>query len=262
MKWIKSALLKATKNKKKEGDPIFVITHSPPKGTVYGSETIWGSEKIYNVLNNYPEVICISGHSHYSLRNIKSIWQGSFTAINTQSISYLDLDNHYVNTMNVRIDSAKNDFMGLITHLNQDNFIVERIQFATEEILEEKWTINFPINTSDFKYAFDKRNKKIKPVFNDKNGIRLEKKDDKNFLVFNSASHEDYVYIYKIIIKNQDIYKIYLYYSDYYKNEKERKEVIHFELPKDFISDQYNVEIYAIDSFDNISEPKVGIINI
>jgi Icc-related predicted phosphoesterase len=64
--WIKLKIEEARRNKYKEGDPIFVVTHIPPKNTVYGSESIWGSQAIFNVLKDYPEVICISGHSHYT----------------------------------------------------------------------------------------------------------------------------------------------------------------------------------------------------
>ena len=64
---------------------------------MYGSEGIWGHQGMFNLLKNYHEVICISGHSHYSLRNTKSIWQGDFTVVNTQSIGYVDLDNYFRN---------------------------------------------------------------------------------------------------------------------------------------------------------------------
>jgi hypothetical protein len=56
--WIKSTLEKARKNKKNEGDPIFVISHIPPKNTVYGSEGLWGHQGIFDILKDYPEVIC------------------------------------------------------------------------------------------------------------------------------------------------------------------------------------------------------------
>ena len=267
--WIKSTLEKARKNKNKKGDPIFVVTHMHPKKTCYGSENIWGHTGITNILKDYPEVICISGHSHYSLRNIKSIWQGNFTVINTQSLSYVDLDKFYVNAMAVRIDSAKNDSMGLIAYLNQKNIIFERIEFNTEEIMEERWKIDFPINASNFKYIFDKRNKKIKPIFKDTNGIKIEKiKKNKNknnvtnYIVFNAAFHKDYVFRYKIIFKNVTSTNQYFYYSDYYKNKKFRKKIIKFELPITLKKGKYNVEIYAIDSFDNISKPKIGIIDL
>ena len=261
--WIKSTLEKAREKKNKKGDPIFVITHMHPKNTVYGSDGVWGSTVIYETLMNYPEVICISGHSHYSLRNIKSIWQGYFTAINTQSLSYVDLDNYYQNAEEVRSDSEESDSVGLIAYLNKSNAIFERIDFTEEEIFDEKWIINFPINTSDFIYTFEKRNKKIIPIFNDTNGIIIEKNNNKkNYIIFNAAYHEDYIYNYKIIIKNENFNEEYLYYSDYYKNKRKRKEIIKFELPHELGTGKYDVEIYAIDSFNNTSFPKKGTISL
>ena len=267
--WIKSTIEKARKNKNKEGDPIFVISHFPPKNTVYGSEDLWGSQAIFNFFKDYPEVISISGHLHYSIKNIKSIWQKEFTAINSQSTSYVDLDDIFQNAWDIRKSSRKNDSMGLIAHLSQNNVIFDRIEFATEEIMEEKWKIDFPINPSNFQYTFEKRNKKIKPVFSDQNKIKVLKQVVKNktkyYIKFNDASHVDYVYCYKIILK--DIKKIgkikqYYYYSDYYKNKKFRKKIMRFKLPNGLNNSQYNIEIYAIDSFNNTSEPKTGLISL
>ena len=259
--WIKNNLDKARQNLKKKADPIFVITHIPPKLTVYGSETIWGHDGIYNFLKDYHEVICISGHSHYSLRNTRSIWQKDFTVVNTQSISYVDLDNYFINAINVRRESARDcESMGLIAHLTNKNIIFERVRFLTEEIMEEKWKINFPINIKEFEYTLEKLNKKEVPVFQNKT-IKIEEKMENNFLnyyiVFNAAAHSEYVYKYKIVLKsfmNKGIKKVLYYYSDYYKNKKERKKIMKFKLPN-INPGMYNVEIYAIDSFDNISQP-------
>ena len=267
--WIKSRIEIARKNKKRVGDPIFVISHMPPLNTVYGSENIWGNKDVYKILKDYPEIINISGHSHYSLRNIKSIWQGEFTAINIQSISYVDLDKFYSNFQNVRFESAKEDSMGLIVYLNENNVIFDRIQFFNEEIMEERWNINFPINVSNFNYKFDKMNKKIKPILDKKNKIEIKKinmnNKNRTFIIFNAALHEDYVYRYKVYLKSKEKpenNKIYYYYSDYYKNKKDRKKLLKFELPRDINKGKYNIYIYAMDSFDNISDPKKGIINI
>ena len=259
--WIKNNLDKARQNLKKKADPIFVITHIPPKLTVYGSETIWGHDGIYNFLKDYHEVICISGHSHYSLRNTRSIWQKDFTVVNTQSISYVDLDNYFINAINVRRESARDcESMGLIAHLTNKNIIFDRVRFLTEEIMEEKWKINFPINIKEFEYTLEKLNKKEVPVFQNKT-IKIEEKMENNFLnyyiVFNAAAHSEYVYKYKIVLKsfmNKGIKKVLYYYSDYYKNKKERKKIMKFKLPN-INPGMYNVEIYAIDSFDNISQP-------
>jgi Icc-related predicted phosphoesterase len=64
--WLKSRIENARKNINKVGDPIFIISHMPPLETVYGSENILGDKVLYDILKNYPEVISISAHSHYS----------------------------------------------------------------------------------------------------------------------------------------------------------------------------------------------------
>ena len=239
----------------------------PPMLTMYGSESIWGNQNVYDVLKDYPEVISIAGHSHYSLRNTKSIWQGEFTAINTQGLSYVDLDPYYQNYKDVRKESTPNDSMGLVAYLDSDKIIFERVKFSTREVMEEKWEIDFPIEKSKFKYTFEKMNKKIKPIFNDKDKIKVEKKGNKekpeNYIVFSSASHVDYVYNYKIVLKHKNkIVKELYYYSDYYKNEKFRNKTMHFMLPNTLDKGKYDVEIYATDSFNNTSTPKIGTIEI
>ena len=267
--WLKSRIEIAKKNINKVGDPIFVISHMPPLKTVYGSENIFGNQDLYDILKNYPEVISITGHSHYSLRNIKSIYQGEFTAINVQSISYVEIDKSYSNYLDVHFESSKNDSMGLIVYLNNNSVIFDRIKFSTEEIMEERWNIKFPLNISNFNYNFDKMNKKIKPVFVDKSKIEIKKininNNDTIFIIFNAALHKDYVYKYKIELKSKDKKennRIYYYYSDYYKGKKSRQKILKFELPKDLNRGKYNVYIYAIDTFGNTSEPKKGIIYI
>ena len=260
-KWIKHSIKFARHNLKRKDDPIFLFTHIPPKNTVYGTETILGDSDLYNILKKYHEIICISGHTHYSLKNIKSIWQREFTAINTQSISYIDLAPYFQNLNEVRYESEKYfESMGLIAHLSDKNVIFERVEFSTGEIMEEKWQIDFPIKLDNFKYTFDKRNKKEKPIFNDKN-ITIEKIQQNNisdkYIIFNAATHSDYIYKYKIILKNKsnDTKKILYFYSDYYKSKKRMKKTIKLKLPKDEYSGKYYLEIYAIDSFDNISDP-------
>lgn len=63
--------------------PIFVITHLNPIDTVYGSDA-WGNADIHDVLQDYPQVISLSGHSHYTVADERSIWQGSYTAMSTK----------------------------------------------------------------------------------------------------------------------------------------------------------------------------------
>ena len=71
--------------------PIFVFQHEPPKSTVIGSYGTNGDVGLKNLLSNYPQVIDFSGHSHRPLSTPRSIWQDTFTAVNTGSLAYLCL---------------------------------------------------------------------------------------------------------------------------------------------------------------------------
>ena len=70
--------------------PIFLTTHLPPYDTMYGSIP-WGNSQL-NWLSKFPQIVTISGHTHYAMTDERCIWQGSFTAIGTQSVSYTEME--------------------------------------------------------------------------------------------------------------------------------------------------------------------------
>ena len=64
------------------GKPIVVFDHVPPYDTVYNS-VMWGDRGMRHrrILDKYPQVVSVSGHSHNSILNERCIWQGTFTAV-------------------------------------------------------------------------------------------------------------------------------------------------------------------------------------
>ena len=73
--------------------PVFVMHHEHVKNTVYGSSDFegWGLTYFTDVLNDFPQVVDFSGHSHYPLNDPRSLWQGAFTAVGTGAIYYTEL---------------------------------------------------------------------------------------------------------------------------------------------------------------------------
>lgn len=92
--WLTAEIEKAVADDDRK--PIFVMTHNYPVGTAYGSDE-WGDSTLTGVLDDYPQVVLIGGHSHYSLLDERSIWQDGYTVINTQSVSYTELESGKVN---------------------------------------------------------------------------------------------------------------------------------------------------------------------
>lgn len=69
------------------GKPVFVFDHVPPFATTFNTRT-WGSITRRQLLDKYPQVIVISGHTHNTLFNELCIWQGEFTAVNAGTLYY------------------------------------------------------------------------------------------------------------------------------------------------------------------------------
>ena len=72
--------------------PFFYFQHPHPKDTCYGSWA-WGHDNgtATKILSEYSNSIAFSGHSHYSLTDDRSIWQGAFTSLGTSSLRYTGL---------------------------------------------------------------------------------------------------------------------------------------------------------------------------
>lgn len=58
--------------------PIFVVTHYHPQGTVNDSHSEAQGGALRRLLDAYPQVVSISGHTHNPLQDPRSIWQGAF----------------------------------------------------------------------------------------------------------------------------------------------------------------------------------------
>ena len=72
--------------------PFFHVQHPHPRGTVHG-KIVWGQDDgtATKVLSAFPNAISFSGHSHTSLTDERSIWQGDFTAIGCASLRNVSL---------------------------------------------------------------------------------------------------------------------------------------------------------------------------
>jgi len=71
------------------GQPVFVVDHVPPKGTVCNSDNL-GDPKRMEVLSRYPQVVNLTGHVHGTLRTDLLLWQGAFTVINAGCLKSWD----------------------------------------------------------------------------------------------------------------------------------------------------------------------------
>ena len=73
--------------------PFIYTQHDHPADTVMGPWA-WGHDhgRTTVVLKDYPNCVAFSGHSHYTLTDERSVWQGEFTSVNTSSLKYTSAD--------------------------------------------------------------------------------------------------------------------------------------------------------------------------
>ena len=90
--WLSEQLAIAAADDPTGTKPIFVFQHHPAFDTVYGSEDEWGVTNLEPVFENYPQVVDFSGHSHFPINDPRSIWQGSYTELNTGSCREWGMD--------------------------------------------------------------------------------------------------------------------------------------------------------------------------
>lgn len=88
--WLDARLAAAVAEDSTGTKPVFVFQHHHVKNTVYGSGR-WGITDLRAVLDKYPQVVDISGHSHYPINDPRSIWQGTFTALGDGTLSYYEM---------------------------------------------------------------------------------------------------------------------------------------------------------------------------
>lgn len=99
LSWLREQLDKAVADTPDR--PVFFIHHEHNRNTVYGSSTYdgWGVTFFNKILQDYPQVVDFSGHSHYPLNDPRSVWQGAYTAIGTGALFYaeftIDADRAY-----------------------------------------------------------------------------------------------------------------------------------------------------------------------
>lgn len=253
--WLDSELQKAAADS--DGKPIFVMTHNQPLNTSYGSED-WGDKYLVEVLSKYPNVIDFSGHVHYSVLDERSIWQGEYTVINTQSLSYIELEQGKENgTIPPNADATP---MGYIIDFNEDSFSIHRINFADgnmgkEEKADRVWSFSLPY-VNDGKYSFENRMAENKvPVILETNGT-ANINGDKITLSFPAGFDDDFVHSYKVVIDDKDTK---YFFSDFYNGIDTMCETVDLELDLPD-SEQHTYRIYAVDSWGKESENYVTIV--
>ncbi len=204
--------------------PVFVITHHNPQYTVYGSDE-WYDNKLDPLFSKYEQVVSISGHSHYSIMDERSIYQNNYTAFTTQGLAYCNLSKLYY-------DPFRNGKTDMVP--KEENFpMMEIMNVGKDEVTIERWNV--------------KENKEELTL----SGIS-----------FKAGNDDDFVHSYKVIVSGYKDAE-YLYLSDFASGISLMSDTVRLALDKNLPNGEYKIKVYAVDSYGETSKECVeGTINL
>ena len=168
--------------------PFFYLQHPLPCNTNYGSNS-WGHDRgdVTAALSRFPNAFAISGHSHYSLTDDRSLWQGAFTSLSMSSLRYTVAftgdcgPEAFENTKTTRpeakgLDGRKmmprasliDGRQGSVLTVYDDRIEITRRDFLADEPLAEDWTLPWPASERGKPFAPQHRRKIERPPLFDR----------------------------------------------------------------------------------------------
>ena len=251
--------------------PIFVMAHQHVRKKVDGVETPtvylsdeWGNAALYDAMKDHPQIVFLSGHSHAPIDDERSIHQEDFTSIGTSSMNYLELESGKVGGTkpvgyNLRSQS-------LYMEVTPEQITVERWDKGKKMGSRPDWVIQQPATKTNFAYTNEKRNAARKaPEFASGAEITVgDLTENTVAITLPAATHDDFVHSYRVELKNKSNVSVAdvnsLYFSDFCKSVPNMAKTVSYTLSGLMPSTEYEINIYAIESFGKESKPLSKII--
>jgi len=261
--WLQNQLEAITAENSEQ--PVFVLIHYPAYQTTTNS-TGNGRLTYKYVLEQFPQVIHISGHSHPALQDPRTIHQDKFTSFTNSSLSYLFYEKADFNGPE---DTASVGQFAIFKVTDQNKVIIERHVISDEDIndsikMDEDYIIDIPKGIDGFTYTTGWYDDGTNPYFSEDAQISLTKEVDNWQISFDQASDQRLVYYYHIYIKeisSGEVVKVLRPNSKFYMiNPPEI-------LTRDFSANlsqgsTYEVSIYAVSVTNRTSAPLTQSITI
>ena len=223
VKWLDENIAAAVKEDPNK--PVFVFQHEHVLDTVYGSSETdgWGLDVFTDVLSKYPQVVHISGHSHFPANDPRAVWQGEFTAINDGGLAYYELA---VDGKNGQFPKEKDRMsQALIIEVDADNRVLVKVLDVDAGKIVREFLIDNIADENKTKYSFKTRKEEASaPVFADSAALSYEKKGLKHYITVPQAkvTADNEVFVYRITVTNEKGKTVHedWAFSDYFFSDK------------------------------------------
>lgn len=240
--------------------PIFLNAHHAPWYTTLSStETVYEipySKTLTDYLSNHPNVIVLTGHTHNSEYDPRTIWQGGYTVINVGYTS-----NSSGATITGEAVYPKDNQEALMIEIDKNNVVrLKRIDVKNQCIIGEDWVldipnmVNNPKNETYWKYTDSRYDASPVPYFAEGSEVStLLTTETTARLSFPSAKinafmGDDIIRYYNVKVVNkklQSLVQDYNISSDFYNPASKRANPFQFTVDELHEGTEYVAEITA-----------------
>ncbi|MBQ7235613.1 MAG: metallophosphoesterase [Clostridia bacterium] len=273
MAWLKEQLDLALEDDPTGEKPIFIYQHIAPQSTMFNA----GSDlPLRELLNDYPNVVDFSGHSHRDMSDPRAIWQDEFTAVAVGSMAYecLSIAGHptYNNSNSITevVDNGKwiegaqdqsirNGVMYYICEIDENNLMrMLRYNVATNSIYGDPIYIDSFGDPTGFDYTEERKENSVAPTFEPGDTVMLTANHyNKTKIKFPQATCEDnIVQNYRVDILNESnvlVKSEYRLARSYMGDAKpENMEITIAGLTP---NSKYTLKVYAVNAYGKQSAP-------
>ena len=253
--------------------PVIVMGHHGIRNTAYVTDEWYGNygkgtdKDMVALMAKYPQVIHISGHSHSTLEDARSIYQDDgFTAIQDGTIgAYFENETGKVDPSTGKPSTYPEGCEDASQALRIDVLNGGTVEIYRMDLTEgaymyenEPWTFS----SSSLPYTNARSTSSTAPSFQEGAEVTAESVTGSSMIVKfpaakeHSESNVDMIHSYKITLTDSDGNEtVHQVWSNYYKAEKDRKQEWSVKVADLQSETTYSIAVQAVTSFGEASEP-------
>ena len=194
--------------------PIFVLMHTSIPGTVSGSNCmspdfptlIWSTDELRDCLAAYPQVVMVSGHTHYTQNSDRTIYQDDFTTINVGPMHYMNADFGFYNRgkgKSVLLEEFEKHSQAMLMDIDKNGTLrIRRYDVGLLQQQGETWYVKAPGYEDSLADFRSDRAQKPGPVFTVKDLTALTEQGTVTLSFTKATGNGSQVYYYYVSVKD------------------------------------------------------------
>lgn len=214
--------------------PIIIFSHvgyGEIWGREYGYDYMKLSPRTIELINDCPQIIMFSGHTHYASNDPRMIQQNFYTNVQLPTLGskqWFQYDSSYLGDVSHYVDS----WQGMLMTVDENKVVrLQRYDFAINQKIGQEWVIDAPLATKNADEAFlygtiaERAERAAAPAFAAGTVVTPDEVTDSMIKFTFPIAHiddevsDDAIWQYRVEVEDVGLEKAvfsYSYYSEFY----------------------------------------------